>query len=47
MNIDDLLDAIRDLIGQADPSIPERDLYDALVGESDGWRMRLEEIESE
>ena len=40
-----MLEKIRDIIAQCD--VPEEDVYSALVGESFGWRMRLEELEHE
>lgn len=31
----------------AKSTLPERELYEALVGEAEGWRMRLEELDDE
>lgn len=45
MNIEQTLDKIRDAISQCDAS--EKDLFEALDCEAEGWRMRLQELEDE
>jgi hypothetical protein len=44
MNVNQMIEAIRDIIGRTDRSIPEIDVMQALVDESEGWRMRLDEL---
>lgn len=46
MNTKQIIDGIRKLLGQSDGK-NERELMEALVSESDGWRMRLQELEEE
>ena len=45
MNTKQLLEKIRDLMAECTDS--EQVMFSALVTESDGWRMRLDEIEDE
>ena len=47
MNIKEMIEAIRDVVGKSDRSIPEADVMAALVNESEMWRMRLQELEDE
>jgi hypothetical protein len=47
MNLKQLIEAIRELVGKTDRSIPEVDVMAALVNEADGWNMRLQELEAE
>lgn len=42
---DKMLDSIRQAIGDCKAS--ERETYEALCSESDGWEMRLSELEAE
>ncbi len=46
-NLSDTIDKVRNAVGDCDLSIPEVDLYNALVTEAFGWQMRLEELEDE
>lgn len=45
MTIDRMLKEIRRVISQCNAA--EKDVYTALVEESEGWRCRLEELEEE
>ena len=45
MNIEQMLDAIRDVIGQTIE--PELAVMEALVAEADTWRARLGELQDE
>ena len=45
MNIEEVMRAVRDAIGRHTGD--ERDLYEALEAEAEGWRMRLQELEDE
>jgi hypothetical protein len=47
MNVEQVLQQVRDAISESDRSISEKDLYEALVAEAEGWKMRLEELEAE
>lgn len=47
ISIEEMIDGIRDLICKTDRSIDERTVMEALVGESDSWRDRLQELEDE
>lgn len=47
MNINEMLDAIRTVIGKTDRNLSEADVMATLVSESEGWRMRLQELEAE
>ena len=40
-----MLEQIREAI--ATTEVPEKMVFEALVDESEGWRMRLEELEAE
>ncbi len=42
----DLLNELRSLLARYS-YIPEREMYEELLCEADGWEMRLEEIEQE
>ena len=46
MNIKEMVDEIRNVVGRCDRSIPEVDVMEALVNESEGWSMRLQELEN-
>lgn len=43
--IDAMLEAIRQAVSRCTAS--ERDTFEALVVEAEGWKMRLEELEAE
>jgi hypothetical protein len=45
MDISEMLTQIRRAIQRCDAN--ERELYEALVAEAEGWRMRLEELDEE
>ena len=45
MNTKEVIEAIRNIM--AEHKGAERELYEALVDEASGWKMRLEEIEQE
>jgi hypothetical protein len=47
MNIDQMLDQIRGVIGRVDRSISEREVMESLVEEADTWRARLFELEDD
>jgi hypothetical protein len=40
-----VVDQVRDIIGSSD--CDEKDLYELLLSEAEGWRMRLDELEDE
>lgn len=46
MDINELIAAIREAVSDTDRDIPEAEVMAALVDESEGWRMRLQELES-
>ena len=41
-----MLDDVRAAIGRC-RNVPEKDVYEALCAEADGWKMRLEELEED
>lgn len=43
---DQMLSEIRTLLGKY-TDIPEREMYEALATEAEGWEMRLEELEND
>lgn len=43
--IEIMLDKIRAAMAECD--LPEKEVYEALCSEAEGWQMRLEEIEAE
>ena len=45
MNTQEVLRAVRDAIGKHTGD--ERELYEALEAEAEGWSMRLQELEDE
>lgn len=45
MDVKDYIDQIRDTIGRS--TCDERALYEALMAEAEGWKMRLQELEDE
>lgn len=45
--IESLLADIRQVIGMHADAIPEGELLQALLGEADGWKMRLKELEED
>lgn len=45
MTTKEVIDAIRKIMAKHDGS--EKEFCEALVDESEGWRMRLEELEEE
>lgn len=46
LRIDECLDEIRGVLARY-ADIPEAELYEELLGEAEGWKMRLEELEDE
>lgn len=47
MSIKEMLDEIRRIIGETDRSIPEKEVYEALVDEASLWEARLYELTEE
>ena len=45
MTVDQVLKIIRDAVGSCTAS--ERELFEALDAEAEGWRMRLQELDDE
>jgi hypothetical protein len=45
LEVDRVLDAVRAAVGSCDRAVPEAALLDALMGEAEGWRMRLQELD--
>ncbi|MGV3664285.1 MAG: hypothetical protein ACO1TE_29200 [Prosthecobacter sp.] len=46
-DIEACLEKIRDAINSVPATISEHELTEALVAESEGWRMRLQELEDD
>ncbi len=46
MTIEQLIDDLRDLLARY-ADLPEKDVYEALLRESDDWQMRLDELNEE
>ena len=44
---DAMLRDIRAVLAKYANTIPEKAMYEELLAESDGWKMRLEELEEE
>lgn len=42
--VDEMLGKIREIIGQYADNIGEKECYEALMTESEGWDMRLTEL---
>jgi hypothetical protein len=45
MKIEEMLSAIGDIIGRCEAS--ELEVYEALLEEAEGWRMRLQELRAD
>lgn len=45
-DVEKMVDAIRGVIAEW-AHLPEKEVYEALVGEAEGWEMRLAELEDD
>jgi hypothetical protein len=45
MNVQQMIENIRKIISQC--TAPEREVFEALMSEADGWEMRLQELKEE
>jgi len=45
MHVRTMIERIREIIAKSDGT--EKETYEALMEEADGWKMRLEELEDE